>query len=704
MNGVEQVERPRPGDPAAIGPYRLLGRLGAGGMGEVFLGRDRGGRLAAVKVVHPGLAGDPQFRVRFAREVATARAIRAPWAVEVIDADPNAPTPWLATEYIAGPSLAQTGPLPEDAVAGLAARLAAALAELHVLGVVHRDLKPSNVLLAADTPRLIDFGIARAVDATMITQTGLVLGTPSYMSPEQALGEPTGPESDVFSLASVLVHAATGASPFGATTTPVAMLRRIADVDPDLRGVPDALRAVLLPCLAKDPAQRPTAARLARDLAGHATTPWPPPSVAALLPTPEPERREPAPRPTGLLNRRTLLVGLGGLGVLGAAGVGVASWAERAGGRPAPPTNRGGVVRWSMQPPGVLYHLVVSDGGLYAGGDDKRVYALDPATGRARWTFDTSSTVGALVVAGGLCCTQDFDGLHALEAASGRLRWSHAYADVVAVAADVVVANIPNEIFTGRLLIGLDATAGAIRWRYSDQPQDLASVAKPVAADGRVHIAFTNRLTTLDAHTGAVLWEHPWSGSVTAMVVTAGRVYVLVQQSVTALEHNLIAFDAASGAVNWQTDAGPSSLWLTIDDRTVYSGFGSRISAWDLVTGGAHWTINRDEPDLRNGMISTVGTPAVLGDALFSFDDRKTDDNGRLDSHYGVSALATADGTARWSVHLDELNTTYQVGSTNTATAEGPPAVCASDAVVVVATTRVNGKATRSKIYAVADA
>lgn len=258
------------GDPANVGPYRLLGRLGTGGMGQVFLGRDGRGRLAAVKVVHDSLLANPEFRQRFAREIDIAARVRAPWTVVLLDADPNAPRPWMATDYVAGPSLEQAvraGPLPEVSVGALGQRLAEALAALHATGLIHRDVKPSNVLLADDGPRLLDFGIARAADTTRITHTGLSIGTPAYMSPEQARGEDSGPPSDVFSLASVLTFAATGEGPFGYAPSPVAMLRRVSDGDPDLSGLPDRLRAELRPCLARKPEKRPTAAQFAQRLA-----------------------------------------------------------------------------------------------------------------------------------------------------------------------------------------------------------------------------------------------------------------------------------------------------------------------------------------------------------------------------------------------------------------------------------------------------
>jgi serine/threonine protein kinase len=237
-------------DPNRIGPFELRGRLGTGDMGQVYLGQAPDGRLVAIKVVHDGLASDPQFRARFAREIETASRVLAPWAAEVIATDPDAARPWLACEYITGPSLEQAvtvgGPLTEPTLLVLAARLATALAELHAMGMLHRDLKPSNVLLAEDGPKLIDFGIAKALDATRMTSTGMAIGTPAFMSPEQANGDSETFASDVFSLAAVLVFAATGQGPFGPATTPVAMLKRIINDPPELTGVPGGLSETIL--------------------------------------------------------------------------------------------------------------------------------------------------------------------------------------------------------------------------------------------------------------------------------------------------------------------------------------------------------------------------------------------------------------------------------------------------------------------------
>ncbi|WTW92899.1 bifunctional serine/threonine-protein kinase/ABC transporter substrate-binding protein [Streptomycetaceae bacterium NBC_01309] len=247
-------------DPSHLGNYRLLARLGAGGMGQVYLARSPGGRTVAIKVVRAELAAEEGFRARFRREVSAARQVSGAYTAPVVNADPDAVVPWLATAYVAGPSLvdavASHGPLPEPTVRALAAGLAEALRAVHGAGIVHRDLKPSNVLLALDGPRLIDFGISRAADDTSITRTGLVVGSPGYMSPEQANGAEIGPPSDFFSLASVLVFAATAQGPFGGGSAP-SLLYRIVHTPPDLGSVPAYLRPIVEPYLDKDPARRP---------------------------------------------------------------------------------------------------------------------------------------------------------------------------------------------------------------------------------------------------------------------------------------------------------------------------------------------------------------------------------------------------------------------------------------------------------------
>ncbi|WP_229823378.1 serine/threonine-protein kinase [Streptomyces rubiginosohelvolus] len=261
-------------------------------MGTVYLARSRGGRSVAVKVARPELAGDPHFRERFRAEVAAARSVGGFHTAPVVDADPDAAAPWLATAYIPGPTLsallAAEGPMDEVRLRGLGAALAEALAAIHGCGLVHRDLKPGNIIMAADGPRVLDFGIARALESTRLTATGTAFGTPGFLAPEQAQGQEVDGAADVFALGAVLVAAA-GGSAFGAGT-PMGLMYRSVHEPPDLAAVPEGLRPVLAACLAKTPAERPAPAALL-DLFVPDAAPSPPgaayaPTVAAVPPPP----------------------------------------------------------------------------------------------------------------------------------------------------------------------------------------------------------------------------------------------------------------------------------------------------------------------------------------------------------------------------------------------------------------------------------
>ncbi|MEU2405713.1 serine/threonine-protein kinase [Streptomyces rubiginosohelvolus] len=278
--------------PERIGGYNVERELGAGGMGTVYLARSRGGRSVAVKVARPELAGDPHFRERFRAEVAAARSVGGFHTAPVVDADPDAAAPWLATAYIPGPTLsallAAEGPMDEARLRGLGAALAEALAAIHGCGLVHRDLKPGNIIMAADGPRVLDFGIARALESTRLTATGTAFGTPGFLAPEQAQGQEVDGAADVFALGAVLVAAA-GGSAFGAGT-PMGLMYRSVHEPPDLAAVPEGLRPVLAACLAKTPAERPAPAALL-DLFVPDAAPSPPgaayaPTVAAVPPPP----------------------------------------------------------------------------------------------------------------------------------------------------------------------------------------------------------------------------------------------------------------------------------------------------------------------------------------------------------------------------------------------------------------------------------
>ncbi|MCT7351253.1 serine/threonine protein kinase [Streptomyces sp. 15-116A] len=346
------MEKLGPGDPQRIGAYRLLARLGAGGMGHVYLARSERGRTVAVKLVREELARQEEFRARFRQEVQAARQVGGHWTAPVLDADTEAAVPWVATGYVAGPSLQQVvghdhGALPERSVRILAAGLAHALKDIHAAGIVHRDLKPSNVLVTIDGPRVIDFGIARALQTVTdggLTRTGALVGSPGFMAPEQVRGDRITPACDVFCLGSVLAYAATGKLPFGTANSGVhALMFRIAQEEPDLEQIPEGLADLVRDCLKKDPAARPSLDEVltrtgAEDTVteGRSRDPWLPSALVAqlgrhavqLLDTEDPEA--PAPTPTAVSGTPAAATPSGNAGPSGSAGAAPAATPEHA--------------------------------------------------------------------------------------------------------------------------------------------------------------------------------------------------------------------------------------------------------------------------------------------------------------------------------------------------------------------------------------
>jgi protein kinase-like protein len=271
------LEALRRWDPERMGPYVLLGRLGAGAMGQVFLGRSTAGRLVAVKTIKIEFAEEAGFRTRFAQEVAAARRVSGVFTAAVVAADADADVPWLATAYVPAPSLSQLvrscGPLPVPAIRWLAAGCAEALESIHTAGLVHRDLKPSNVLVSPDGPRVIDFGVARAAERIQLTVTRGAVGTPAYMAPEQARDtRQASSASDVFSLGATLLYAATGHAPYQGETV-IDVLVRLATEAPDLDGLPGELTDLVTACLERSPRKRPTSATLLSQLGPFVTGP-----------------------------------------------------------------------------------------------------------------------------------------------------------------------------------------------------------------------------------------------------------------------------------------------------------------------------------------------------------------------------------------------------------------------------------------------
>ncbi|WP_121747630.1 serine/threonine-protein kinase [Streptomyces sp. E2N166] len=317
MNHTAEVFQPlRDDDPRTVAGYRLAARLGAGGMGRVYLSHTQGGRPVAIKVVRSELADDPTFRRRFGREIQAARKVKGAYTAELIDADPDGTPPWLATLYVPGPALsdvvARSGPLPVPAVLWLMAGVAEALQAIHGAGIVHRDLKPSNVLLASDGPRVIDFGISLAADSTAHTATGTAIGTPQYMAPEQASAGDVTAATDIFALGQTAAFAALGRPLYGDGPA-VSVLYRIVHSEPDLSGLPERLRGLLARCLAAEPGERVTPAEVVewcrRELGRDAETGAGPDvwrefaGTEVTVPPPAPLAPEPSPAPTAVHTR-----------------------------------------------------------------------------------------------------------------------------------------------------------------------------------------------------------------------------------------------------------------------------------------------------------------------------------------------------------------------------------------------------------------
>ncbi|MEV5882718.1 serine/threonine-protein kinase [Streptomyces sp. NPDC052020] len=664
-------------DPRRIGPFEVLGRLGAGGMGLVYLARSASGRRVAIKTVRTELAEDQLFRVRFTREVEAARAVSGFYTAAVVDADPRAAVPWLATAYVPAPSLEEIvnecGPLPAQAVRWLAAGVAEALQSIHGAGLVHRDLKPSNVLVVEDGPRVIDFGIASGVSNTRLTMTNVAVGTPAYMSPEQAKDSRsvTG-ASDVFSLGSTLVFAATGHAPFHGAN-PVETVFMLLREGPDLDGLPDELRPLIESCMQMEPAARPTPADLQAQLAPHlfgsgtddsgTASAWlperavsliearrngrpatqggarnnagavprpsvpPPPSHDPVIPGPAAPAPPPVPQPTG--SPGTGPVRLAGAPVPIGPGPRVADMRATTVRAPAPESAL--AASWSKPRPGV-------------NGADPAVPAAPPApaappeaaaaTGWRPWRFRMSNDVwGTPSVAGDLVYVTSFE-VHALDVATGRRRfktrdvaWSMAVADGRIHASD------------GPTLFALDARTGTDLWRLSTD-----AWVYSLKADRGAVVTGTRGggVQAWEASTGRKLWEitgcqSDFESPEAGPAVHDGTVYVWQNGRLRAL-------DARGGEERWSYPVGdaascggvPVRLTAAPDGR-VYVSAGTRVLALDVASGRLAWHF--EAPAVFLSPPAFVPGPAVTGGGLYLADYLGT-----------VYALDAADGRDRWRI------------------------------------------------------
>ncbi|MFD8595139.1 protein kinase [Kitasatospora sp. NPDC059646] len=594
-------------DPRQVGPYTLVGRLGAGGMGAVYLGRSAAGRTVAVKVIRPEVAEDAGFRQRFRLEVDAARRVSGAFTAPVVDADPEAAVPWMATAFVPGLPLRQAverhGPLPAGTVRTLAAGLAEALGEVHRAGLIHRDLKPGNVLLALDGPHVIDFGISRAADAGGLTTTGSVIGSAPYMSPEQALDQHLTPASDVFSLGSTVAFAALGRNLFGEGAG-AAVLFRIVNTEPDLGELPADLRTLVAACLAKNPAHRPTPRQLVAHVAqaGHPADPegWLPPAVATEVrgvrsvltelpapppvPPPAPVDRQPpvAPVPSRRPSRRALL-GLGGA-VLAAGAAGTAfalidrgTPTGRHGAAPPERPNAADVPEatplWQNRQVTLPCVQLLSLDGVVVGITARQVWALG-GDGKPAWTLDdTTAGMNFAIDSSQPRPVAGFDGhrihlagtgggpttaLLAVDPAGGRpdgkVTPDRPKAFGVSRFAGIrggtayVLGMGQGQRQTGTHLWAVDLAARRTAWFHGEDALLLEAALLP--GGDRVLVSTADRLKALDGAGGVA-----WQAGLQSFGITAGGGRFLTPDK----DGNLTALDPADGRPAWSAPgiAGP---------------------------------------------------------------------------------------------------------------------------------------------------
>ncbi|KMS79824.1 serine/threonine protein kinase [Streptomyces leeuwenhoekii] len=634
--------------PQYAGHYRLESVLGSGGMGVVHLARSTSGRKLAVKVVHAEFAEDPEFRGRFRQEVAAARRVSGAFTAPVVDADPEAGRPWMATLFIPGETLSEhvkrNGPMEPAPLRRLMAGLAEALRDIHRVGVVHRDLKPSNVLLSADGPKVIDFGISRPSDSELRTETGKLIGTPPFMAPEQfRRPREVGPAADVFALGSVLVHAATGRGPFD-SDSPYVVAYQVVHDEPDLTGVPGELAALVRRCLAKEPGERPTPDQLMRELrsvassydtqpfvpaprsgadgapdAGPGTeadgTPRPGPGTEADgTPGPGPGKGaegapgqgagagEGGPRRTGRPGKRAVLVtGALGLAVLGTlVSVPLLDSSTAASGSPAPRSTAGRFGAWTAVPasgwgaPQCAYgagKLLCSRPGL--------VFALDPVDGTVLWRHAVSRAPrgGPPVVAGGLVqpSPDGGRGLEALDPASGRPVWRRdvpEYGGLRIAGGTLLLTGADGRV------TGVDGASGDTLWSrpvpghatpYFDSfAGDPLAYATSVSADGA-----RTRVTAVDPDTGEVRWDARLAGRLKPVGARNGSLVLLAVGAVQGETRAVVRYAPGTGEVRRVALPVPlEQAHGTVRGDVVYlTGAGGSLVAVDLAARRQRWSL-----------------------------------------------------------------------------------------------------------------
>ncbi|MGW1954772.1 protein kinase domain-containing protein [Streptomyces sp. NPDC001920] len=639
-------------DPAEVGGYRIEDRLGSGGMGVVYLARSASGRRLAVKVVHAHYADDDEFRIRFRREVATARQVSGAFTAPVVDADADAPRPWMATLYIAGEDLGthvrRHGPLPPPKVRELAAGLAEALGDIHRAGMVHRDLKPANVMLAEDGPRVIDFGISRAAEfapADVLTQTGRVMGTPPFMSPEQfSSPHDVGPAADIFSLGSVVAYAATGRGPFD-SPTPYETAVRVVDGDPELYGVPDELLPFVRLCLEKSPKARPAAGELLTLLRdGRLPAPRPAPEPAGTPPQPRRRRRA----------RLLLASALGAL--LLAVATTVTVVAINAEPRPVERDLPAGWRAWAEKAKGPegadgpFKRCAAVDSSLVCAGDGLMAARFTLAEGRNTWSrpLDPTPDGGTFSGDGALITTrgdvvytygsdeQDNGDEHmttvytvqALDADTGKVLWKAVTGDGAGSSAPDATTGwataVPGGILTihgdeGDAFALLDADDGKVRWRYelpagsdptSCSVHGPAGVAYVVCqSDLGAESTARTRVVQLDPATGRARWTASAKGSLGILGQRDGRL-VLADRYYARRTLTLIHVSSHVVTTVKLSRTQPENATLHLARGTLYSVLPSgTVRAIAPRTGQQLWE--------TNSTLELPGPPAVTAHRVY---------------------------------------------------------------------------------------
>ncbi|UOB11113.1 serine/threonine-protein kinase [Streptomyces sp. HP-A2021] len=567
--------------PEYAGHYRLESCLGSGGMGVVHLARSTSGMKVAVKVVHAEFAKDPEFRGRFRQEVGAARRVSGAFTAPVVDADPEAGRPWMATLFIPGPTLAQevkrNGPLASAQLRRLMAGLAEALRDIHRVGVVHRDLKPSNVLLAEDGPKVIDFGISRPKDSELRTETGKLIGTPPFMAPEQfRRPREVGPAADVFALGSVMVHAATGRGPFD-SDSPYVVAYQVVHDEPELAGVPEELAPLVLRCLAKEPEDRPSPDELMRELRSVAASY----DTQAFIPAQRVDEvvveeeaaavagqgggvsdadpsgvEQPSRRSRLRLGKRAAL----GAGALGLAVVGaLAAVPLLVGGSPAsevtaPRTTAAAFSAWEAPPlSGESMPQCAYGAGKLLCAQTGLVFALDPVDGRLLWRHPLDGVAasgppsGAPVVSGGLVPAGLGQGrrMTMLDPGSGdveRRQELPAYGGLRAVGGMLLLTAADGTVS------GVESASGEVKWSHRIPGQDVPYFVS-FPGDPLAYAASTSgdgartTVTAVDPGTGDVRWHARLEGALQPLGTGDGAVVFVAVDAVRGEARAVVRYD-----------------------------------------------------------------------------------------------------------------------------------------------------------------